>query len=98
MAVLEGSLPGRLDGQGPLERRFFYGILHMELLSDDNVDLSVSGVELTKGEGPEGKRESNRCTYFSHVRPCTLPAIGELPCRIFRNSLEKIPTISGSKT
>ena len=41
-----------------------YSILHMELLSDDNVDLSVRGVELTKGEGPEGKREPDCCTYF----------------------------------
>ena len=42
----------------------FDGILYMELLSNDNVDLSVRGVELTKGEGPEGKREPNCCTYF----------------------------------
>ena len=73
----------------------FDGILHMELLSDDDVDLSVSGVEITEGEGPEGKRESNRCTYFSHVRPCTLPAIGELPCRASRSSLEDRVAISG---
>ena len=59
------------------------------------VDLSVSGVELTEGEGPEGKRESNRCTYFSHVRPCTLPAIGELPCRVLRGTLEYVRAISG---
>ena len=40
------------------------------------VDLSVSGVELTEGEGPEGKRESNRCTYFSHAH-CRLLRRGE---------------------
>jgi len=67
----------------------FDGILNMTVLRDDNVDLSVSGVEPTKGEVPEGKSESNRCTCFSHVRPCTLPAIGELACRVFRNILEK---------
>ena len=42
----------------------FDGILNMTLLRDDNVDLIVIGVELTKGEGPEGNRESNRGTYF----------------------------------
>ena len=65
----------------------FDGILNMILLRDDNVDLIVIGVELTKGEGPEGNRESNRGTYFSHVRPCTLPVIGELICMMFRDIL-----------
>ena len=49
------------------------GILNMTLLRDDNVDLIVIGVELTKGEGPEGNRESNRGTYFSHVRHALCP-------------------------
>ena len=75
LAVLRALCQAALTDKDRERGGGFDGILNMTVLRDDNVDLSVSGVELTKGEVPEGKSESNRCTCFSHVRPCTLPAI-----------------------
>ena len=87
LAVLRALCQAALTGKDRERGGGFDGILNMILLRDDNVDLIVIGVELTKGEGPEGNHESNRGTYFSHVRPCTLPVIGELICMMFRDIL-----------
>ena len=77
----------------------FEGILNMTVLRDDNVDLSVTGIDVGLGEAAEGgglaAESSNPLHTLAHARRCTLPTIGALPCRVFLHLIERTQLIFG---
>ena len=77
----------------------FSGILHETLLRDDNVDLSVTVIDVGLGEAAEGgglaAESSNPLHTLAHARRCTLPTIGALPCRVFLHLIERTQLIFG---
>ena len=72
----------------------FEGIHHKTLLGGHDADLDVTGAQPAKGEAAEAftvhRSCSNPLTCFAHVLRCSLPAMGELPFRLLRSTLEKM--------